>query len=301
MIARLLYRSALLIAVATSALLLTNCEDPIEVPSQFEAPQLVIDAWLTDQPDQPQTIRLSETVPYFAGGTPPAVEGATVTVCRTGDDTCFDFVDAGDGNYVWTPAAGESIGRVGDTFTLRMEVDGDNYTSTTDLARTAQIDSIRVFFEPESIFTPAGFYSELFARDQPGRGDTYWIRSYRNDTLLNRPGEISLAFDATFDPGADLDGVYFIAPIRTSINRIDDDGLPIPYQPGDRIYVEVHSISRTAFDFLNIATEQIQNEGIFAVPIANAPGNVVNEATGETILGIFNVAAVASAARVVTE
>jgi hypothetical protein len=294
-------RAALLIAVASSALILTNCEDPIEVPSQFEEPQLVIDAWLTDVPGQPQTLRLTETVPYFAGGEPEQVEGATVAVCRDNGATCFDFVDTGRGNYVWTPAAGERLGQVGDVFTLRMEVDGTNYTSTTDLARTAVIDSISVFFEPESIFTSEGLYSELFARDLPGRGDTYWIRSYRNDTLLNRPSEISLAYDATFDPGANVDGVYFIAPIRTSINRLDDDGLPIPYQPGDRIYVEVHSINRTAYDFLNIATEQIQNEGIFAVPIANAPGNVVNEATGEAILGIFNVAAVASAARTVTE
>ena len=299
--AQSLYRTALLIAVASSALILSNCEDPIEVPSQFEEPQLVIDAWLTDVPDQPQTIRLSETVPYFAGGEPNLIEGASVTVCRDNGATCFDFTDTGRGNYVWTPAGGESLGQIGDVFTLSMEVDGARYTSTTDLARTAVIDSISIFFEPESIFTPEGLYGELFARDQPGRGDTYWIRSYRNDTLLNRPSEISLAYDATFDPGANVDGVYFIAPIRTSINRLDDDFQPIPYQPGDRIYVEVHSISRTAFDFLNIAVEQIQNEGIFAVPIANAPGNVRNEATGETILGIFNVAAVASAARVVTE
>lgn len=299
--AQSLYRTALIIAVASSALILTNCEDPIEVPSQFEAPQLVIDAWLTDVPDQPQTIRLSETVPYFAGGEPKLIEGASVTVCRDNGATCFDFVDTGRGNYVWTPAAGESLGQVGDVFTLQMEVDGANYTSTTDLARTAMIDSISVFFEPESIFTPEGLYGELFARDQPGRGDTYWIRSYRNDTLLNRPNEITVVYDATFDAGANIDGVYFISPIRTSINRVNDEFQPIPYQPGDRIYVEVHSINRTAYDFLNIATEQIQNEGIFAVPIANAPGNVVNEATGETILGIFNVAAVASAARVVTE
>jgi hypothetical protein len=301
MTARLINRSALIVAVATTAFLLTNCEDPIEVPSQFEAPQLVIDAWLTDVPDQPQTIRLSETVPYFAGGEPKQIEGATVAVCRDNGATCFDFVDTGRGNYVWTPAAGESLGQVGDVFTLQMEVDGANYTSTTGLARTAVIDSISVFFEPESIFTPEGLYGELFARDQPGRGDTYWIRSYRNDTLLNRPNEITVVFDATFDAGANIDGVYFISPIRTSINRVNDEFQPIPYQPGDRIYVEVHSINRTAYDFLNIATEQIQNEGIFAVPIANAPGNVVNEATGETILGIFNVAAVASAERMVTE
>ena len=63
--------------------------------------------------------------------------------------------------------------------------------------------------------------------------------------------------------------------------------------------MEVHSINETAFRFLNIAVEQINNEGIFALPLANSQGNVVNDATGERILGIFNIAEVASISRTV--
>ncbi len=278
-------------------LLLLGCEDPIEVPSQFEESQLVIDAWLTNT-DTTQVIRLSQTTPYFQGGVPPQVDGATVTVCRERDRTCFEFEGQGAGEYRWEPN-GTTFGQVGDTFTLEFQLDGTTYSSSTSIRRTAEIDSISVFFEEETLFTDEGLYAELFARDQPGRGDTYWIRATKNDTLLNRPTEIAVVFDATFDAGADLDGIYFLPPLRAAITPLDDDGLPIPFEPGDRITAEVHSINETAFRFLTIAAEQITNEGIFAVPVANAPGNVVREDTGEPILGIFNIAEVVRAETVV--
>ncbi|MEM6378662.1 MAG: hypothetical protein AAF705_10620, partial [Bacteroidota bacterium] len=66
---------------AILAIIFTACEDPIEVPSQFEEAQLAVDAWLTNT-NQAQTITLSQTVDYFAGGQPPAVEDASVAVCN---------------------------------------------------------------------------------------------------------------------------------------------------------------------------------------------------------------------------
>ncbi len=279
---------------------LSNCEDPIEVPSQFEAAQLVVDAWISID-TLPQTIRLNKSVDYFRGGQPEAVTNATVTVCRDREGACFSFIHQSGGNYVWPAENGRSLGQEGDAFTLRIELDGQVYTQNTEVKanRTALIDSIRVFFEEESLLTTEGFYGELFARDWPGQGDTYLIRTYKNDTLLNRPTEIGLAYDATFSPGAGIDGVYFIAPIRQIINSQDEDGVPVPYQAGDQIRVEVHSLNRLAFNFLQIAIEQITNTGLFAVPLANAPGNIVNAATAEPALGVFNVAVVSRAERIV--
>jgi hypothetical protein len=287
---------SLYIVVLGLALGVFACEDPIEVPSDFEAPQLVVDAWLTNTAT-PQTIRLSETVDYFAGGTPQTVSSARVQVCKEESGRCYDFAYQGDGNYVWTPAPGETFGSVGDIFVLDMELDGHTYRGQSIIKRTAVIDSIGLTFEEESFQTEEGFFAELFARDLPGRGDTYWVRAYKNDTLLNRPAEIVAVYDATFDAGADIDGTYWIPPLRAGINPVDDDGFRIPYQPGDHIYVEVHSINDAAYQFLNIATEQIQNEGLFATPLANAPGNVINMTTGTPILGIFTIGEVASIER----
>lgn len=277
---------------------LLACEDVVDIPSQFETPQLVVDAWLTNEL-KPQTVVLNETVPYFAGGTPRAIENAVVQVCREAGAGCFSFTHQGNGNYVWQPQ-NETFGTIGDAFNLEITLDGQTYRGTSSIHRTARIDSIGLVFEEESFQLDEGFYAQLYAFDPPGRGDTYWVRAYRNDTLLNRPSEVVTAFDATFDNGADIDGTYFIAPLRfTSVNAQDDDGGIVPYQLGDTIRAEVHSISNTAFNFLRIALEQIQNEGLFAVPVANSVGNVFNTNTNQPILGIFNIAEVSSLERIV--
>ncbi len=278
--------------------LFTSCEDPIDVPSDFEASQLVVDAWLNNVP-QTQTIRLSQSVDYFRGGEPPVVSGASVQVCNNRLNDCYTFDEAANGEYIWNPGGTQTLGQVGDDFTLTIEIGELTYTSTTNLSRTARIDSIGLEFEEESIFQDEGIYAELFAFDLAGKGDRYWIRAFKNDTLLNRPTENAIAYDAAFDSGTDLDGTYFIAPIRSSINALNDDEELVPYVSGDEIYVEVHSISEVAFQFLLIALEQITNEGLFASPLANSIGNVTEVSTGERVLGIFNVAEVSSARRVV--
>ena len=282
--------------------LLFTCEDPIAVDSGFTTPQLVVDAWLTNEP-RPQTITLSQTQDFYDNGLPAGLDDATVVVCRTDDQRCFPFVHQDSGRYVWTPAAGEVLGEVGDEFALAIERDGERYVSLTGMGRVPPIDSISFQFEEEALGLEEGTYAQLYARDFPGLGDTYLIRTRWNDTLNQRPQELNLVFDATFDAGSDADGFTFIFPIRFRINRLDDDGSPVPVEIGDRVAVDLWSISRPAFAFLSIAAEQIQNgdNGLFGVPVANSPGNIVRVDSEDRVLGIFNVAAVSSAERTRTD
>ncbi len=203
---------------------LFSCEDTFEIDSRFETPQIVVDAWLTDQP-VPQTITLTETQDYFDPSRPAGLADGTVSVCRTTDDTCFTFTHTTEGRYVWTPAPGQTIGTVGDAFELTIQRGEETYTAQSSLRRVPPIDSISVQFE-DGLGPGAedGLYSQLYARDFPGTGDTYWIRTTINDTLLNRPEEILLAYDATFDAGTATDGIAFIFPIRFGINRVNEDG-----------------------------------------------------------------------------
>lgn len=296
MTTRLIYPFAFVLIVCSTA-----CEDPIEVPSQFEESQLVVDAWLTNT-DSEQTIILNETVDYFAGGNPAPVTEATVQVCNERTLSCVFFAHQGEGRYTWQPDPGQQLGQVGDVLALGIQLGERQVVSTTDISRTVRIDSIGLETEEEGTLGLAdGIYAQLYAFDSLGQGDTYWVRAYKNDTLLNRPTEQIVAYDATFDAGTSIDGTYFITPLRIGINPLDDDGFFVPYEPGDNIYVEVHSINEFAFQFINIAVEQILNEGIFASPLANAPSNIVDADTGDRVLGIFNVAEVASIAVEVEE
>ncbi|MBB4079608.1 hypothetical protein GGR28_002233 [Lewinella aquimaris] len=291
-------RALLLILLAGG---LWTCTDVIELETDFQEPELVVDAWLTDE-SVPQTIRLTLSQDYYANRLPTGVENAEVVVCRTQPDTtCFIFVHQDSGRYVWTPAAGEKLGDVGQEFTLGIRYEDGDYVSQTSMRRVPPIDSISFQFEEDQLGLDEGLYAQIYARDLPGAGDAYLIRSTINDTLLNRPSELNLAYDATFDAGSGTDGIAFIFPIRFSINKTDEDGAFVPLVSGDKVEVEIWSLSPEAFYFLSIARDQIQNgdNGIFQIPVANAPGNVFNVDTGEAALGVFNVAASSRAVRVV--
>ena len=280
------------------SLLFAACEDPIEVDNGFEEPQLVVDAWINNNQDERQIISLSLSQDYFDNRLPDPVTDATVNITTASNS--FDFEHIGNGNYEWIPEAGGSIGQIGDVFNLTIDYNGEEITSTTELKRVPEIDSIRVYFEDEAFGADDGLYAELYARDLPGKGDTYWVKSYRNDTLLNKPQELNIIYDATFDAGTDLDGTTFIRPLRFAINALDEDGLPRNLDIGEEIKCEIHSISNEAFNFLQIVQEQTTNgdNGIFALPVANSRGNVY-DSNGERVLGVFNVAAISTMSKTV--
>ncbi len=283
-----------------------SCEDPVVLESRFEQPELVVDAWLNNI-SEPQTILLTESQDYYANRLPTPVTDAQVIVCQTVDQvptsTCFVFDHQGEGRYVWTPTDGETLGEVGTEFGLGIQRGDNQYVSVTTMNRTATIDSLSFQFEEEAIGLEEGLYAQIYARDPVGQGDAYLIRSTINDTLLLRPAELNIAYDATFSPGTNTDGITFIFPIRFNINRTDDDGAPVPLEEGDKVGVEIISLSQEAYLFLRIVQEQVNNgqSGLFDLPVANSPGNIINLETEENILGFFNVAASARIERTVGE
>lgn len=275
-----------------------SCEDAIELDSGFVEGQLVVDAWLTNE-SKPQIITLTESQDYFDNRLPTTITGAVVTVSSEGQ--VFSFQEAADGQYIWTPPAGTTLGSTDAEYELEVTISGEKYTASTVQKRVPEIDSIRIYLEDEAFGADEGLFAEVYARDLVGKGDTYWVKSYRNDTLLSRPQELNLIYDASFDSGTDIDGIYFIRPLRFAVNALDDDGAPRDLNSGDEVKVEVHSISTAAFRFMQTVQEQTTNgdNTIFALPVANALGNVRNDSTGDRVLGFFNVAGVSSLARTV--
>ncbi|OAV42656.1 DUF4249 family protein [Lewinella sp. 4G2] len=283
---------------------LASCTDPVELDSRFENAELVVEAWLNTE-SEPQTIILSESQDFYDNRLPTYVEDAVVVVSEivdsvpTGEIFVFEYQDSG--RYVWTPEPGQTLGEVGQVMGLGVQRGEQQYAAISQINRTAIIDSLSFQFEEESLGLDEGLYAQIYARDQVGQGDAYFIRSTINDTLLLRTAELNIAFDATFSPGTNTDGVAFIFPIRFSINKTDDNGGPIPLEPGETVAVEIIGLSPEAYLYLRIVQEQINNgqSGLFDLPVANSPGNVFDADTQEPILGFFNVGEVARISRVV--
>ena len=291
------------------ALLLSSCEDVIDVELGQGSEQLVVDAWINNMPVR-QTIRLSQASPYFDSTPAPGVKGATVQIIDN-EGNQFNFTDNQDGDYYWDPEAGTGFGKVGNVYTLSIQLNGQEYTATSSMKRIMPIDSIRLEQREEELGQPEGVYAELFARDFTGVGDAYWIKTYKNGLFLNKPQEMNIAYDAGFTAGAMVDGVIFITPIRQNVNRVPDSGddavdnsdLP-PWSTGDDIRIEIHSLNEDAFFFLTSAFTQMTlgDASIFAEPPSNVPSNIISASGTEPAskaIGFFNVAAVSFAERTV--
>lgn len=290
-------------------ILFWSCETQIYPDLESTSPQLVVDAWLTAHPQQ-QTITLTQTQPYFDTQPLVAVNGASILVTNETDGRTFVFSAAAGGKYVWQPAnALDSLGTVGDVFSLSVTVGPDVFMANSKIGRVPKIDSITFEYNEADAFLPEHYMGEFWARDPVGKGDAYWIKAWRNDTLLLRPSDINIAFDAGFSERGNFDGTDFILPIRQGISpfdELDNNKFRAPYLPGDSVYVEIHSLTVEAFNFLSAVIVQTDRPGgfaeLFSTPIDNVSTNVKNQnPKGKKAVGFFNVGSVSGLGKKLVE
>ncbi len=232
-------------------IVLTACEDQINPELPEAPPVLIIDAFLTNQ-DSVQTIRIAQSQSYFDNSLLPGVSGASVIVSNS-NGSIVNFEEVEQGYYQWDPTIDGPIAVEGDSLTLQVTIGEDLFRSTSIVKRVPEIDSITFRFEEENLFLPDSYFAEFWSRDLLGAGDTYWIKSYRNGVYLNQPEEINIAFDAGFSEGGNVDGLIFIPPIRDLINPFEqdeNDKFISPFEDGDSVFVEIHSISMRLSFFL---------------------------------------------------
>lgn len=281
-----------LYSIVFGCFIFTSCTDIVDITPD-DAPELfVVDAWLNNRAEA-QVIKVSTTQTYFDASETPRVVGAEVSITSsTGSE--FVFENQGDGTYIYD-GSDSALGIVGDNLELRIQIGDKILSASTEIKGVPPVDSI-TYKEIVDDPRPDGIYAQFFARDLPGLGDSYWIKTFKNGEFLNKPVEINIAYDAGPSPGVQIDNIIMIPPIREAINPIPDSinfdkG---PWDFGDQIRVEIHSINNEAFSFLENARAQILNgdNTIFAEPLANTSGNLKMEDGTEEVLGIFTVATI---------
>ncbi len=286
--------------------MLSACEDVINVKLDSGRPQVVVDGFINDLP-QKQIIRLTFSGEYFDSSPAKPIQNASVVVINHGQDSTYsnkliqyNFIDNKNGVYSYDFDSANRLGKVGDYFSLEIVTEKGKYKSKSRMNRVPVIDSISILDKKTIPFNfENGFVAQFSATDFVGRGDTYWIKTYKNNRFIDDPEYINAAFDAAFDGGSLSDGLAFILPIRLiRINYVDrnnpDNG---PYQVGDTVRVEIHSVPNIVHRFLQQAQDQLTNGGLFATPPYNLLTNIESE--GEKGLGIFCVSSVSWLEKVV--
>ena len=277
----------ILLLSLVSCLALNSCQTVIDAKLDTGPTQLTVDGTITDQPGA-QTIRLTQTAPYFDNSSAPAATGATVSVLDKVGRT-FTFIDLNkDGYYVWQPKTGDTLGRIGQTYSLSITYQGETYQASSIMNRVPAVDSL-IFRKKKlnPLSQKEGYQAEFYARDLPGATDYYQVKYLRNGVLQNRVRDIITLKDASFSGSADTDGFVFIRPFRQSINP---DSL---YALNDVVEVQILSITPEAYAFWQQFARQITNGGLFATPPANVPTNIINaNPNGRTATGFFTASAI---------
>jgi hypothetical protein len=199
------------------------------------------------------------------------------------------------------------MGFPGNFYQLDIKYNGEEFTSQAYMDSVPLIDSLKFLFQEQAIQGPdtlkAGYTIDQMltrgsdglltpTKDVKGEGTCYWFKSYKNDTLYNKPSQINLAYDAAFGPGSD--SVAFIPPIVFNLT-------PRRLNLNDRVRIECWSIGLPAYYFLTLAQIQMTNEGLFATPPTNVPTNITNKNKDSKVkaVGWFGAASVSRITQVV--
>jgi Domain of unknown function (DUF4249) len=288
-----------------------GCETSITPELDTAEKILVVDAWINQKMER-QEIRITQSQSYFDNSIPTKISNATVTVEDLTNGTIYNFQE-GTSAYFWDPT-GAPFGEVGHQYKLTVIAKGETFQAFSNLGRVPSVDSILFKYKPaETIIKEEYYLGEFMAKDPVGVGDAYWIKAWKNGVFLGKPTELNMAFDAGFSPGQPVDGQEFLIPIRSGFTNPFDkvsgkqnEFLP-PYKVGDSLYVEVHSINPLAFDFLYGVYFQIARSGgfaeLFALPLTNSSTNLksTDKNSITNVAGFFNVAAVSSSGRKLTQ
>jgi hypothetical protein len=125
--------SALFIAVMA----FSSCEKVIDLNLKASAPQLVIEGSVINATHVP-TIRISRSVGFDEPSNFPGVSGATVKI--TAGTTPVLLTEVSPGVYQG-PAI---LGRVGRTYALQVDVEGQTYKASSIMPNQVSIDSVAI-------------------------------------------------------------------------------------------------------------------------------------------------------------
>ncbi|MFZ9848840.1 MAG: DUF4249 domain-containing protein [Flavobacteriales bacterium] len=270
-----------LLIILGATLLLSSCEKVIDVEVDKEEPLLVVDAFVNNDTTQQQIV-LKYSQPYFENGEAQPAIGALVKIISAAGDT-FHFVDNNNkGVYSWSISPGDSICKTGNSYRLQIDFLGSIYEASSFVNVAPNLDSLKFFENKDFLGNPDGYVGEFYANDPAGQFDFYRIKTYRNDTLFNKSSDLTVSVNGgQFYPG--YDGALFIRPTRSAINRNGE-----PYQLGNKVKVELLSITRDTWDYFSELSSQINNQGLFATPTSNVRTNIIKTSgNGPLVQGWF--------------
>lgn len=259
-------------------LALVSCEEDIRLDISQAPAQFVIEGLVTNRMDQ-HFVRLSESVSFYDTNITPKVSTATVQI-EDSEGNVFTHVhnpnNHPDSVGYYLPTTPYQ-GKIGNSYTMTVNLDGTTYTATDHLSSVTEIDSLSIRIDEDELDDPddeGRFFEILFYAIEPqDTKDFYLFKFYRNGELLkDNPEDIYYSDDDV---------------LGETINDIPTAGY---FAEGESGTVEIYSLSREAFVYYFDLESVLNNDGgLFNQPPVNPRTNINNGA-----LGFFQTSAINS-------
>ena len=248
------------------SVLITSCEDVIDVKAPTEKPRLVIDAsinWFKGTSGTDQDIKLTLTAPYFNKSVPPA-NGAQVLVTDSNNQV-FNFIeDSQTGIY----KNNNFIPVIDETYVLTIIYQNETYTATETLKPVASIDYVDQ--NDSGGFSGKEMELKAFYKDPPDEENYYFF-----EFICDIPVIPSLeVYKDEFTNGNQMFGFYTEEKLST----------------GDIVTIRNYGISEQFYNYMFVLLQQNSEEGrgAFEIQPATVRGNCINQTNPENYpLGYF--------------
>lgn len=207
-------------------ILLTSCEDVIEIELDYMKSKLVIEGVINDFDNQ-CIIKLSKTTDYFSQKTNPTVSDAVITLTDNAG-TIVKFNEIEPGIYME-----ESVqAKPNINYTLNILSEGDKYVAKATIPQKVNIDSLTCLYNPESIFYEVGYVVSCHFSDPEEFRNFYRLKTYNINDRTKAKNSKDLYNDDLFNG-----------------NKVELPWSYDVYQQFDTVVVELYTLDVQTYDY----------------------------------------------------
>jgi hypothetical protein len=207
-------------------ILLTSCENVIEIDLDYMKPKLVIEGVINDN-DKQCIIKLSKTADYFNQETNPTVSDAVITL-NDNAGTIVNFNEIEPGIYF----EGSVNAKPNTVYTLNILSGGNEYVANATIPQKVNIDSITCQYNSESILYEVGYVVSCHFSDPGEFRNFYRLKTYNISDRTKAKNSKDIYNDDLFNG-----------------NNVEFPWSYDVYQQLDTVVVELYSLDRQTYDY----------------------------------------------------
>ncbi|MGB3344412.1 MAG: DUF4249 domain-containing protein [Aequorivita sp.] len=252
-----------LLIICIPFLILTSCEDVIDVDLNEALPRLVVEAninILDSGASFNSYIKLSTTAPFFDNEI-PVVEEASIKITDE-DGIIFPFEHIGSGRYdgLFFPVPNME-------YTLEILYKSEIFTATTQFVGTVPLEYVEQ--RNDGGFSGKDIELKAYFTDPEGERNFYFFKGISEHGLV-----LDVLNDEFFD-GNSIFGYYLVEDLA----------------PGDKVQFNLYGVDEEFYNYMFILLQQTgSGGGPFETQPATVRGNIVNKTNPENYpLGYFRI------------